>query len=220
MRDDQCCPQCPCNAGEKMYQVFGGNSRMIYKAQEDLDCCCRQWCCICRRDFELRLVDAASGGDAYRLDHKRMCCSWFHCCACCRHRMSMHTPDGRQIGHMESDCRICACFPKFSVYEATSEANPIFTLDKQVSLCAQCCGNCSFCCCRCEVPAGYVISGQGSKGELYKSVDDRPKTGRDDTFMLTFPVGTSQDHRALLLAATMLVDYTLYDDKPTPQKME
>jgi len=210
---------CPCETGEKDYQILSGDRKLIFKAREELDSCCRRVGCCCRRDFDIEL-DAPGGGDTYRFYHGRMCCSIFSCCSCCRHRMTVYRKsDGKKIGSLENECRFCCtCYPKFAISD--EKGDEIMQLTKDVNCLAACCGQSFKCCgCQCAVPTGYTIKADGEDGLVTKMEDLRAGLGSEDTYAVTFPPKATEDHRVLLIAATILVDYTLYDDPPVKQQM-
>jgi len=211
---------CTCGVGDKHYSVVTQNRAPLLKAVEELDCCCRRLGCICRRDFDLAVKDATDK-PLYRFDHNRMCCTWCHCLACCRHRMTVvRIADKKEIGKVQNNCRLCCtCFPEFSV---TNEAgHHVYTITKDVGCCAGCCGNTCRCCgCGCDVPVGYTI--KGGQGGIIEKITDPARTGaaHEDTFAVRFPQQATDEERVLLVAATIVVDYTLYDEAPAPQKMK
>jgi Scramblase len=219
VRNDRCCLWL--RRGEKEYTIMDKKSNLLYSAKEELDACCRQMSCLCRRDFELDVVrgKATSGNSEYTFLHHRLCCSWFNCMACCRHRMTITRANKgvEKIGYVEQQCRICCtCWPKFSVYDEKGEY--IYEVGKDADCWAYCCGSkTKCCCCSCVIPAGVTIRGQAGRdhSEILKAAESRALVSNEDTFNLTFPKGSSEDERILLVAATMLVDYAMYDDEPT-----
>jgi len=61
------------------------------------------------------------------------------------------------------------------------------------------------------IPSGLTIKGKGSG-----AVEHMTSRGRtEDTYRLVFPKDASEQDRLLLIGATFLVDYTLYDS-PEP----
>jgi hypothetical protein len=96
---------------------------------------------------------------------------------------------------------------------------------KDMDCCAQMCGGCSCCCFKAVIPTGLSIKGKGGG-----AVEHMASKGRvEDTYRLVFPKDASEQDRLLLIGATFLVDYTLYDDpapashdssKPGQQAME
>jgi len=65
------------------------------------------------------------------------------------------------------------------------------------------------------VPVGYSVNGSAGKGLIQKEEDSaRSQAGSEDTFGVKFPENASEADRVLLVAATILIDYSLYDDPP------
>jgi len=217
-----CCSCCgcqmACERGEKHYSISPPRGNPYFTAREELDCCCRKAGCLCRRDFELVITDK-NKQDVYLLDHGRMCCSWLTCCACCRHRMGvLKLPNRTPLGFISSGIKgLCSCYPPFYVKDATGTV--IYTLRKDVNCIGYCCGRTECCGCICDYPQGYVIkSSAGVEGKVERSESHMGDLGKEDTFSVTFPTKADEEHRALLVAATILLDYTLYDDDPPPKQ--
>jgi len=152
--------------------------------------------------------------------HGFMCCSYFTCCCpLCRHRIEIKsTKQDKEVGKIRGDCHTCcSCFPSFSVYD--EKIAPLYTIKKDVDCCASMFGGCACCCCAANIPAALSIHGVGRKEE--GKVEHMARRGRDeDTFKITFPREATDAHRLLLVGATFLVDYALYDDpKPSEQEM-
>lgn len=219
-RQKACCPQ-----GEKEYRVVDAHGNRILTAKEDLDCCCRTCRCFFRRDFDIDVEDA-KGEKLFTMNHPRLCCSYFTCCcSCCRHRIEVTQKNGdKEIGSIKSDCTTCcSCFPSFSVYDAKGEES--YAVKKDLDCCASMCGGCSCCCFKAVIPTGLSISGKG-KG----AIEHMTSKGRsEDTYRLVFPKEATEQERLLLIGATFLVDYTLFDQpeasahdsrKPGEQAME
>jgi uncharacterized protein YxjI len=218
-RVKMCCPE-----GEKEYRVCDLQGNRILTAKEDLDCCCRQCRCFFRRDFEIEIEDA-KGEKLFNMTHAMLCCSYFTCCcSCCRHRIDVVEKGGKEVGKIQSDCTTCCtCFPSFTVYDAKGEE--AYEVKKDLDCCASMCGDCTCCCCKAVIPTGLTISGKGGG-----QIEHMTSKGRaEDTYKLVFPKEASEQDRLLLVGATFLVDYTLYDQpevqahdshKPGEQAME
>eukprot|EP00808_Paulinella_micropora_P010466 g5030.t1 len=206
-----------CNKGEKVYEIRSGGKDLFYGI-EHLDNCCRKCGCLWRRDYEINMHEGTkSGKKAFRMRHELMCCSWFTClCACCRHRMTVYDEDGKKIGRVSNDCSTCCdCFPSFTVYSA--EGQSLYVVEKDIGCCARMCGACSCCCCRCEIPVNFDI--HGKNGNADGSIKVHARQGRnEDTYSLQFPTSASERDRKLLLCATMLVDYTMFDTNKKPDQ--
>jgi len=223
-QDDGCCC-CRCDCGEKEYQVVTHESRQVlYRAQEHLDRCCRRCGCLCRRDFDLNMVDGEGKAIAV-LHHGTMCCTWLHCLSCCRHRLDIKDASKKKLGRVENDCRICcSCYPRFSVYD--EKDHELFKVVKDVQCCCGSCCPAKCCCCDCSVPTGYTVHGtgaaKGEEGKVERLEDTRARAGggKEDTFILYFPPQAVQSQRLLLVATSILLDYTIYDEKPVAQKMK
>jgi len=219
-RQKMCCPQ-----GEKEYRVVDHAGNRLLTAKEDLDCCCRQCRCLFRRDFDIRIEDP-KGDRLFEMTHAFLCCSYFTCCcACCRHRINVIQKDGKDVGAIRSDCTTCcSCFPSFSVYDAKGDKQ--YAVKKELDCCASMCGGCSCCCCKAVIPTGLGIHGKNGKGK--GEIEHMTSMGRkEDTYRLIFPKEASEQDRLLLIGATFLVDYTLFDEpvrhssgKPGEQAMD
>jgi len=192
-------------SGEREFDVFYTDDRAptkIYSAKERLDCCCRSCSCLCTRDFDIS-VQNTEGVEVYNIHKQRICCSWFSCIPCCRHRMEVYrTSDKTRVGAAQSDGGCCARFPSFTTMD--DRGGEGFKVTKDVNCCVRWCW-CFPCCC--EVPPGYVIRGRG-QGAVNKIAD--LKAGQD-TYKVVMPDGASDNDRILLLATSFLVDYALYE---------
>jgi len=216
-RTETCCPQ-----GEKEYRIQREDGQRLLTAKEELDCCCRECRCCFRRDFDIDIQQGESGAKVFKLTHHLLCCSYLTCCcSCCRHRLTARTADGKEVGSVKSDCETCcSCFPAFSVYDHKGVNS--YTVKKNIGCFARMCGGCSCCCCVAAIPNGLSISGKG-EGKLEHITSQGRK---EDVYRLHFPSGASEVERLLLIGATLLVDYTLYDHqnrvekKPTDQQMQ
>jgi len=217
-RNDRCCDR-----GEKEYKLFTANQQHIATALENLDCCCQKCLCFCRREFTLAVVPAGSNNAKYTLTHGTTCFSCCSCFSCCRHRFDVKNDAGKHVGHVEAECKICcSCYPSFLVKDAADKE--VYRVAKDVNCCQAMCGNACNCCgCNCTFPAGYTIhdlTNANEKGDVLKLPDNRVE---DDSFAVDFPKNADDDHRMLLLGATFLVDYALYDDHkeaPPAQNMK
>jgi len=205
-----------CSRGEKAYRIRdGAGAHDLFVAREQLDMCCRKCFCFCRRDFDIVAEDKV-GGDPVTMTHNMMCCSWFHCLPCCRHRFHIRRKD-HALGYVRSDCEICCnCFPTFTVFDEKDKE--LYKISKDVDCCARICGGRGCCCCRCKIPQEYTIKGQGQG-----IVEELPMgQSRINQFILKFPVEADENQRMLLLAATFLIDYTGDDARgdPAPAHMK
>lgn len=209
-RQKACCPR-----GEKEYRVVDPAGNRILTAKEDLDCCCRSCRCLFRRDFNI-LIDDAKGAQIFKMTHETMCCSWFSCCcSCCRHRIEVDSKGGQKVGSIKNDCTTCcSCFPAFSVYDEKGERH--YTVKKDLDCCASMFGGCSCCCCfTAHIPRGFSIKGKA--GGQIEHINSRAR--EEDTYRVLFPADATDQERLLLLGATFLVDYALYD-APKHEAME
>eukprot|EP01006_Ploeotia_vitrea_P024434 TRINITY_DN57232_c0_g1_i2.p1 TRINITY_DN57232_c0_g1~~TRINITY_DN57232_c0_g1_i2.p1 ORF type:complete len:181 (+),score=76.41 TRINITY_DN57232_c0_g1_i2:52-594(+) len=156
-REDRRC----CRRGEKEYRIVSPQQKLLFKAKESRDCCCRECGCCWNRDFKLHIEDAR-GQKRFEIYKNRVCMSCFSCFSCCRHRLTLseyHIPPVK-IGRVQNDCRVCCtCYPKFSVYDQKDDE--VYVLKKDVDCCAAMCGEATkCCCCTCVIPKGYTIRGK------------------------------------------------------------
>jgi len=136
----------------------------------------------------------------------------------CRHNMEIkNKTTGATIGSVAADCSFCCtCYPSFTVSDPSGK--DLYLIQKDVNCCAGCCGNsCNCCCCNCQIPEGYAIKGLGAAlntpgGLIRREAEKRAASTQEDTFKVHFPSGTDEDHRVLMVAAAMTIDYTLYDE--------
>eukprot|EP00457_Paulinella_chromatophora_P010508 gb/GEZN01010612.1/.p1 GENE.gb/GEZN01010612.1/~~gb/GEZN01010612.1/.p1 ORF type:complete len:274 (-),score=29.18 gb/GEZN01010612.1/:317-1138(-) len=204
----------------KEYTVVSpGTKTAIFKAQEDLDLCCRSGGCLWKRDFDLRVNDG-TGKAVYYFYHPRVWCEWCHCCECCNHRMTIYQarPDDRNergdiLGYVESDFKCgCSCVPNFTIRNAERKPTYHVRKDRDCDAC-ECCE--CLCCCCAMGGKGYVISdGKGVPGGIYHLDEENSSKLAEDAFRLTFPEQSKEHDRVMMLAATILVDYDLYDEPP------
>jgi len=214
---------CMCiEKGEKQFNVNDEKGDRLFTAVEDKDLCCQRCGCCCTRDFNLRLKKQSEDEKhEYNFYVNRVCCSWFHCFACCRRRMEVQDKEGQRLGEVQADCQCCSCWPSFTVRDASG--NERFKVQQDSHFCAQClcCGARSRQCCGidCYIPASLSITPHpsGKSTELEHQSGSR---GHDaDAYVETFPDGSSVVDKILLVACTICVDYKMYTE-PSPQKMK
>jgi hypothetical protein len=214
---------CMCiERGEKQFNVNDEKGTRLFTAVEDKDMCCQRCGCCCTRDFNLKIKKQSEDEQhEYLFYVPRVWCSWFHCCQCCRRRIEVQDKGGNKIGTVQSDCQCCACWPKFTVFDANGAER--FKVQQDSHFCAQClcCGARSRSCCGidCYIPASLSINPlpSGKTTELEHQSGSR---GHDaDAFMLAYPPEASVNDKLLLVACTICVDYKMYTE-PSPQKMK
>jgi len=210
-----CCYYCVPH-GSKVYYVKDPSSNtLVMRGVEELDNCCRKCGCLCRRDFDIKLEDP-NGREVYRMTHDRMCCTAFKWCACCRHEFRAYRGDVL-LGTASEDCKCwCTCFPTFTVRDSKEQV--VYDISKDLNCFQACCGQaCNCCCCSCKFPLGYSINGKkdSEEGSVQKVADKR----EEDSFIVKFPPSATEELRVLLVSASFLVDYALYDE-PKKESMD
>jgi len=209
-------------ASEREFDVYtpDGNIKLA-AAKEQYDCCCRSCLCFYRREFDLSMTDG-SGKEHYKIRKTGICCPMCPCTKFCQHRLILFA-DSRsgdsEIGFAASQRHVCGGVPQFMVWD--SQQQPKFRMERDVNCCGHCCPWCYGPRCGCRPSSAYKIKeaatdavvGQIQRVKLIKF--DKQKT-----YSITMPPNAHPDTRALILASSFLMNYTLMEEGPQEEQME
>lgn len=178
------------------YEIKNSMGQIVYKANEDTDCCTRQ-CCGSLRSFDLDIKDNMDKV-VIRLIRPLRCMA---CCfPCCQQEMEVQAPPGTTIGYIKQDWH--PFLPKFSIQGADGET--FMKLDGPCFAC-NCCGDVNY-----ELMGK---DGEQSVGRISKQWSGLVKEAFTDTdnFNVQFPRDLDVKMKAVLLGATFLIDFLFFE---------
>lgn len=203
------------------YTVFDKTGKtQLFKVKEST-CCCYRVCCGENRPFRLKVYDTTGDKDKVAMVFKRR----YRCCGCaiipcCAHRVDVHymvDKDNNSIGH-ESDrtlisrvqvpmCHGGCCIPTWRVQDREGRT--------QANIHGPCCMVCDCC------GADFTLSDkEGRKtGSITKLRPDTLKgmameiVTEADNFRLKFEKDLDPTIKMALLAATLQIDFSFFEDK-------
>lgn len=138
-------------------------------------------------------------------------------CGCCLQEMRVSDATGKNLGYVQEDG--CWCLvPRFNIYRPDGTAE--FGLKQPTccgGLCVNCCAEGCMACCMCRVPVN-VYAGGGDITPATQPVGKITKVWAglgaeligSHSFELVSPAATGPVTRARLLAATFLMNVTLF----------
>ncbi|XP_019864431.1 PREDICTED: phospholipid scramblase 2-like isoform X2 [Amphimedon queenslandica] len=182
---------------QNKYKVRNSLGQQVYFAAEDSNCCLRQYCGP-SRPFGMQILDN-NQREVIHLERPLRCSSW--CCFCCLQTMEVQSPPGTVIGFVEQDCSLV--YPWFSLKNADGET----VLKIKGPLCpCKCCYDVEF----------QVLSADGTQevGKISKKWSGLAKEyfTDADNFGVTFPMDLDVKMKAVMLAATFLIDFMFFED--------
>lgn len=182
------------------YDVCNSMGQKVYLDAEDTDCCTRNWCGP-NRAFELRIIDH-SQQEVIHLSRPLRCSCCL--CFCCLMYVRVEAPPGNLIGHVRQDWSFLR--PAFTL-ESASERKLLKILGP-VCTTSILCHDVQF----------EVLSVKGGQrvGTISKQWSGllREAFTDADTFGVLFPMDLDVKVKALLLAATFLIDYMFFEEAP------
>jgi hypothetical protein len=205
------------------YTVFDKNHKTkLFKAQEETSCCFRL-CCGENRPFTIHLNDTTGEKDKKALvfNRKYRCCGWA-VIPCCAHRVDVHymvDANGNTIGSTSDrtkvssvDVPLCGgcCQPTWHIRNKKGET--------QASINGGTCCVCDFC------GKDFTITdASGAKiGSLKKLSPKNFKqaamemVSEADNFRVEFPKSLDPGIKLALMAATLQIDFTFFEDDRGP----
>jgi len=188
------------------YQICNSNGEEIFFMREENSCCTRQ-CCGPNRPFNFHVTDPA-GLEVLHFKRDCVCapCGWPNCFCClcpfpCSDQELTVNSMGSEIGRvrLESTCGT----PTLTVRDSGDQV--LFTL---ISTFCQC----SF---GGEIEYKIISAGGEEIGTIVKEYNGCCKESFTDAdnYVINFPVGISMYHKALLLSATLSIDFLFYETK-------
>lgn len=188
------------------YVIKNSIGQMVYYAREESDCCVRN-CCGPRRKLELRIVDNVSR-QVIHIKRRFACQSCL--CPCWLQKIEVSSPPGVAIGYVEQNWN--PVFPSFTVKDSSDE--PVLTIKGPFWTSSCCCRDVKF----------RIMSANGSVkvGKIYKQWSGMAKeTFTDaDNFAITFPMDLDVRIKAVILAATFLIDYMYFESTDSKNRVK
>jgi len=122
-----------------------------------------------------------------------------------------------EIGFAMSQRHVCGGVPDFIVWDANAQEK--YRLERDVGCCGRCCPWCFGPRCWCTAPSAYNILQSGANVGSIRRIKHK-KFERFKTYNVSFPPSAHPDMRALVLASSFLMNYTLMDEGPAEEQME
>eukprot|EP01022_Parablepharisma_sp_SALTPOND_P034620 TRINITY_DN92417_c0_g1_i1.p1 TRINITY_DN92417_c0_g1~~TRINITY_DN92417_c0_g1_i1.p1 ORF type:complete len:362 (-),score=25.66 TRINITY_DN92417_c0_g1_i1:82-1092(-) len=195
---------------------------VVFKCKETSGCCARNLLGGSCRPFlmEIQRRKAGTKGKKYdepflKLERPCLCT----CCCLARPYINVHLLDGKKeslLGKVIESCSLCDAI--IDVHKGEDDSNPIYTIITSCCQCGLLC-QCPFKGCN-EVmfsitdPKTEKLVGKVKKvfaGTLQELLLNA------DNFTADFPADADWEAKALLLAATLLIDYRYFEEKPQKQ---
>jgi hypothetical protein len=198
-----------CCEMENVYKLYDLDSgKQLFYVKEESECW-KRCCCAPKHQANLLFYpEDNKEGQVYFVAEKpgKCCCFEIAVCDCCRKEITMAGEGNRVIGNVYEKCGcVECCTPQFDI--ANSKGGKAYGSITGPTCCiGELCTN-TF-----ETEVG------GNKGEITKKgVNDIQGAARElatdaDNFFIEFPEGCSNEQKATLLAAGILMDYSFFED--------
>lgn len=188
--------------------------RLIFECKETSDFMDRNCAPGQCRAIDLVLLKAGSGRDRQVVLKMTKPCQCTCCCAS-RPEMKIYLTEGGRDAYlgMITEPWTC-CHHSYEVFDATGSRRYTLTAD-----CSQCGFFCKCPCEACETIRFDVTSGESRHPEppIFKKGTGnclKNSISSVDYFSVPFPANASWSDKALLLAATLMIDYMKFEEKP------
>jgi len=189
------------------YQICDSRGSQVFYLKEETACCTRQ-CCGPARPFQFSLTDPA-GVETLRLERDCVCapCGWpnMFCCLCpvpCSEQRMSVLSEGRELGSVS----LQRTFFTPTIKVADQAGNTVYTLVSQTCQCS--CGD--------DIDYRILDPNRGEEiGTITKQYNGCCKEifTDADNFGINFPVGADTNQKALLLGATLMIDFLFFEYK-------
>ncbi|XP_049518938.1 phospholipid scramblase 2-like [Dermacentor silvarum] len=179
------------------YTAKNKEGQLIWNIKEDSNCCTRV-CCGQSRCLVMDVLDYKNDAVMRFVRPLRCTQCW---CFCCLQVMEVQAPPGTLIGHVRQ--RWSICYPTYGIYDR----NGTRVLDIVGPFCT------SSMPCKCDVDFEVRSANGAAIGKITKKWSGILKElfTDADTFGVTFPMDLDVCMKAALIAATMLIDYTFFE---------
>jgi len=229
---------CGCDANSQFkFMIAGQHVGML----DETSGCCVRLCCGSNRWWNTRLV-MGQDKDSEKVNNllpavlefsRPFRCRAASMKCCCYQEVIATDSNKKLLGGIKE--QFWCCVPKFTVYGA--DLNPVYDLHQPTCCGGQCVDCCAEGCCNCRIPFYLYPSGGGDDSALIATnaalghgVDPKngpPKAqickiwaglGKElftdaDTFEVKCPDDATPDDKAILLAATLLINQISFEKK-------
>ncbi|WKX88343.1 hypothetical protein Q1695_008187 [Nippostrongylus brasiliensis] len=188
------------------YVLRNANGEQVYYAFEESSLC-QRLCCGPNREFTIHIVDNFNS-EVIRVTRPFKCfgggcCGIFACFECCSTECQIEAPPGNVIGYVKQ--RRACCASSFHIMDA--EGNSVLTIDGPCCCLACGCHDINF---PVTTPSNAEIGNIAKRwgGFIREALTDA------DVFKVSFPMDLDVKVKALLLAATFLIDFMEFEQQP------
>jgi len=186
---------------ENRYKVLTGSGGLLFKADEDTNCCNRM-CCGSNRSFTIWLSDNL-GQRMMKLESPfRSDSCW---CPCWLKCVEVQCPPGNTIGYVQQSWSLC----KPAFYIQNAEKENILRIQGPCLPKWELCGD--------RVFQVYTADGETPCGQVTKQWSGLVKElfTDADTFGVSFPVDLDVSVKATIMASAFLIDFMFFEDSPS-----
>jgi len=186
----------------------------LMKGRERSSCLCRA-CCGDRRSFRMAMETEGKDEDrspVFEMD-RPWHCRWF-CfpCSFCTQVINVYS-HGRPLGHVRERCWICT--PHLNVWDERDTLRYTMVGENMCCRCSLCSGACCWCikCCpdfTFSIRDGVSGHEEGTVTKKFSGVGKELFTNADN-YKMKFPPNASPNDRALLVSASVLIDYLYFE---------
>ncbi|XP_078266560.1 phospholipid scramblase 1-like isoform X1 [Rhinoraja longicauda] len=177
------------------FQIKNSLGQQIFFAAEENDCCTRN-CCGNMRPFDMKIINPF-GQEIMSLYRPLKCTG---CCfPCCLQEIEVMAPPGQPIGYVIQTWH--PCLPKFTVQNEKRE--PVLKIDGPCCICG--CGDVDFRITNLDETESVGKITKQWTGLLREAFTDA------DNFGIQFPLDLDVKVKAVLLAATFLIDFLFFE---------
>lgn len=177
------------------FQIKNSLGQQIFFAAEENDCCTRNFCGN-MRPFDMKIVNTF-GQEVMSLYRPLRCAGC--CCPCCLQEIEVMAPPGQPIGYVIQTWH--PCLPKFTVQNEKRE--PVLKIEGPCCVCG--CGDVDFQVTNLDESASVGKITKQWTGLLKEAFTDA------DNFGIQFPLDLDVKVKAVLLAATFLIDFLFFE---------
>lgn len=203
------------------YTIYDKDGKVQLFTMKEKTCCCYRVCCGENRPFRVKVYDETGKEEKPALVFRRKfrCCGWAPI-PCCNHKVDVHylvDANNNTIGHESSSTRISqvkvpfchggCCWPTWQINDRFGETKA--KLVGPFCMVCDCCGA-SF--------TLYDEEGRQTGGIRKLAPDSIKGMGYEiytdaDNFQLEFDKNMDPTIKMALIAATLQIDFTFFEDK-------
>jgi len=214
--DLHCCGDWGICPREREYDVLDhqGHELLVIKHRRP---CCASFCCLHKRGMHLRIYEPKGHHPVAHMRQPWLCCSFCPICSCCRPSMHVSTDeDGVQtLGRVQADFQCCSCLPRFTLFDWKNFE--MFKVRKRINCLRACC----FCCPCCPARVPFVVKDLDGHavGSITKKAELRSTYSDANSYAIKFPPTAGAGARLTLIAASLLIDYSMFhEETPDPEQ--